>query len=361
MSGADGESRVSRRAWYFLDFLSLLGSLVERYAAMAVLVSVPVVVAVPAEAAGWKTVVKLPKYVDSVAVAGPRDVWAATTDDLRHWNGRRWKSFKVAGVSGYTNLAAAGPDDVWAVSQVPGDGNRSQVVRWDGRRWKRLPQTVFGGFLEAVAAWPGGVFWRTDHQTDWRRPAISRWRSGRWVRTPAPARETNAFGGKPTSFWAVGDGAGGLSALRYGEGKWRRTKTPALSRGRYGSLYTVASTSARTAWAGGATWNEDAVDHRPVLLRWNGRTWKKIDTRRFGEGGVGALVPDPRGGVWMLLGDDGPVHYASGRWRTLRTPEGGAARELFAVPGTRQIWSRVETSTEMGVSTGNVLLRLPGT
>jgi hypothetical protein len=324
---------------------------------MAVLVSVPVVAAVPAEAAGWKTVVKLPKYVVSVAVAGPRDVWVATADDLRHWDGRRWKRFQVAGVSGlYTQLVAAGSDGVWAASQVPGDYTRAQVVRWDGRRWKRLPQTVPGDSSEAVAALPGGVLWRTDHRTDWRRPAISRWRSGRWVRTPAPVQETNAFGGPSTSFWAVGDGVGGPSALRYSAGKWRRTKTPEPPRGRYGTLYTVAGTSARTAWAGGATWNEDAVDHRPLLLRWNGRAWKKIDTRRFGEGNVEDLVPDPRGGVWILLDGTRQVRYVSGLWTTLRTPDGASARGLFAVPGTRQIWSHTTSRT------GNdFLLRLPGT
>ena len=129
---------------------------------------------------------------------------------------------------------------------------------------------------------------------------ILRWNGTSWKRvsSPSPGAFSNLFGVTAVSArsaWAVGStftSTGGKTLILRWNGKtWKRVSSPS------GSLSAVAATSARNAWAVGATGS------KTLILRWNGKTWKRVHS------------PTPESAV-ACLGWPLPPRIVHGRWAT---------------------------------------------
>jgi hypothetical protein len=67
------------------------------------------------------------RQLDAVWGSGPRDVWAAGSGGILHWNGKQW-SLSFAGRSPNA-IWGSGPKDVWAA------GFYSGILHFDGSTW----------------------------------------------------------------------------------------------------------------------------------------------------------------------------------------------------------------------------------
>lgn len=78
------------------------------------------------------------------------DAWAAgasaRSGGVQHeplawqWNGQRWRSATVPGVTGYylPDVAASAKANLW-IFAVPGNGGDAKAVRWDRTQWQDIP------------------------------------------------------------------------------------------------------------------------------------------------------------------------------------------------------------------------------
>ena len=138
--------------------------------------------------------------------------------------------------------------------------------------------------------------------------------------------------------WAVGSTRDGKPLILRWNGKsWTRASSPALAGS--GSLSAVAATSARDAWAVGGT-----SSGKPLILRWNGRAWRRLAPPRAADHaslrGVGATSAV---NVWAVgstsAGRPVIVHWNGRIWRrvTARVPTTTMLYGVTAVT-TRRAW-----------------------
>jgi hypothetical protein len=91
--------------------------------------------------------------------------------------------------------------------------------------------------------------------------------------------------------WAVGYAGAAAHPrtliVRWQGRSWKKVSAPSL--GARGSLAAVAATSARNAWAGGSTGSaggSPGVGGKAVILHWNGSAWHSVRCPRPGTGSV---------------------------------------------------------------------------
>ena len=89
------------------------------------------------------------KAVAVLAAASPGDAWAVGASAgpggsydqplVLHWNGTRWRSVTVPGLSGFylSAVAASSASDVW-VFAASADGGSPKAVRWNGSHWATI-------------------------------------------------------------------------------------------------------------------------------------------------------------------------------------------------------------------------------
>jgi hypothetical protein len=104
--------------------------------------------------------------LESIAVAGPDDVWAVghanSTTLALHWDGSGWSVLHGAATnSSLRAVAASAPDDVWAVGDYLDQTNIRQPLlqHWDGRSWTvaktpkvKASDTLLNGVAVAAGA-----------------------------------------------------------------------------------------------------------------------------------------------------------------------------------------------------------------
>jgi len=113
-------------------------------------------------------------------------------------------------------------------------------------------------------------------------------------------------------------------ALRSTGGAWTITPTPALTD--YASFRSVDAVAARDAWAVGS---EEAGSGRPLIERWDGRSWRIVPSPLPAGGALGGLYD-----VKAFSGTDAWTvgsYFASG-WRALIQRWDGTAWNLVAGP-----------------------------
>jgi len=232
--------------------------------------------------------------------------------------GRAWPTARVASVGGgmLFGVAAASARSAWAVG-LAGRARKPTplIARWRGGAWKRVssPFAASGGLLNAVAVAPDGGAWAVGQTSslDSMRPTtlIERWNGVRWRRVPSP--------------------------------------NPADG----GTLYGVAVTSARSAWAVGQTGGVFNPRPRTLILRWNGTAWKRVPSPNAGTPGswLGTVAVTSAGSAWAV----GCACYGPGlktlierwngtRWRIVPSPNLATRNSVLyglAVTSTRGAWA----------------------
>jgi len=186
--------------------------------------------------------------------------------------------------------------------------------------------------LIAVATW-----WLSAAQEDHASAASC------WARTPLPGVQGLIKGSDAAPggvVWAVGHTPIHLDpvhplALRWSAGVWHTTPTPPV---RFGELSDVAVVEPNAVWAVGT------VSDHPLVLRWNGRGWRRIWVPTPGtRASLMAIDVMPGGGLlvagrWSSKDASGPLilrRTASG-WRVSLRRVGlfeAALRDIVSVPG----------------------------
>jgi hypothetical protein len=341
---------------------------------MGVVAAAGLTAAVAMPAAAAPAAIRLSGTLNAVAAVSAADAWAVGGTNsggplIVHWNGSAWARVTGLGPKGgfLRGVAAVSARDVWAVGEVLGGG--TLIMHWNGTAWHRVPSPR-GGQLFGVTATSARSGWAvggTGHSA-----LALRWDGAAWQRVGAPgALLTGVAAASGRDAWAVGQTARGRPLiLHWNGGRWARARIPALA----GELSGVAVTSARNAWVAGAGFHtrRSGCDWAcPLILHWNGRSWRQAHTANppsqprgnwlfaitvtahaaWAVGGTS--VTDSTTGTFTL-------RLAGGRWRHVPSPSPPGGINLFGVAATsaRNAWA-------VGYATQNpfppVILRWNGT
>jgi hypothetical protein len=152
----------------------------------------------------------------------------------------------------------------------------------------------------------------------------------------AAGRDTVLFGVAATSAkdaWAVG-ASGSDTLIRHWNGKaW--TRTPSPSPGSQDNLYGVATTSAHNAWAVGAT------DAQPLILHWNGAAWSQFKTPKVANGMLSGVTATSARNAWAV-GSTGTrgllLHWNGTSWSKVKHQRHGTLLAVTA-SSSRNAWA----------------------
>jgi len=248
--------------------------------------------------------------VDVTAIS-PHNAWivgiTANKTLIEHWNGTAWR--RVPSPSPQTapllsGVSAASADEVWAVGGL----RKTLILHWNGTTWRRVPSPSpgTGDTLYSVTVISARDAWATGSFSG--GTLILHWNGTAWRRSRSPAIRRGAgligiSGTSARNLWAVG-ATGGLVAaasrragcagpatgiaqparaagagpasepliLHWNGTAWRRTSLPVPANG--GQLIGVFAASGRNAWAVGCTKIFANIRARPLVLHWNGSSWK---------------------------------------------------------------------------------------
>ena len=349
--------KIARRAGV------VLGSVVAAVATMAA--SLPASAPEPAwqiattvhygpatNASGYSAVIAPGK--DDAWVFGGTNPGGTSLPAAEHWDGRRWHAWPLpAGLSGFiVGAAASSPGDVWAVGG-------EYALHWNGSRWAVAKTWSQAGQATSVVAVSPGDVWVFGSSSFSGEASLGAWHyDGRaWTRSSGVASAIyRASAVSADDIWAITVSPGGGSVVHYDGRAWARD-TAADSALANAQLDDVLAVSARSVWVSGVT-PANAADGRLVLVRWNGRRWKRFvapwtvqQPERFAADGAGGIwIPVVTGGAspatWIL-------HLSrSGVWTRTRIAAGHrtgvGVGDLALIPGTRTLWGTGGLLTTVG-------------
>lgn len=215
--------------------------------------------------------------LDNVVALTARNAWAVGHYGnvvrpralIEHWNGTEWHRVPLSPAGGWLDsVAATSTTDVWAVGYA---GGKPLVLHFDGRAWQRVANpAVPRGVLADITAISPGDMWAVGEADT--RMLIEHWNGASWTRVSSPSPKTLAglSGVSATSandVWAVGfSGVGGTVILHWNGTAWTRVPSP----GGHSMLNRVAAISASDAWATGST------GRGILILHWNGNAWHRV-------------------------------------------------------------------------------------
>ncbi len=260
------------------------------------------------------------------------------------------------------SVAATSARNAWAVGQAgPAFSSkpRTLIARWDGTAWKRVPSPTpaSGGSLYAVtvtAAHRGWAVGESGSATGTNtKTLILRWNGTSWkqVPSPTPAGGATLYGVAVTSArsaWAVGWAYRGEKTLilHWNGTTWSRAPSPTPAGGAV--LTGVAATSASSAWAVGyASFNPHA---KTLILHWNGAAWKRVPSPTpAGSSALYGVAATSASSVWAAgcsaCGSPKPktliVRWNGTTWTRVPspTPVGGAVLNDVAATSARSAWA----------------------
>jgi len=270
----------------------------------------------------WQRVRVAPAHgwLNGVAATSARDVWvvgfSGSATLILHFNGISWRRMPIPPSSDgiLADVTAVSPRDAWAV----GDPGSSLIMHWNGKRWRRLASPSPGrmlSFLTGVSALSARNVWAVGGLG---RTVTLHWNGTAWrrVASPSPARGAaleSVAAISARDVWAVGETARGTLILRWNGSRWQKVSSPAVAKG--AGLLGVSGTSARDVWAVGTTGGLFAVasaqamsprparnaagwampanagttgavqKFEPVILHWNGKSWRRVNMHSPAEGG----------------------------------------------------------------------------
>ncbi|MFE9663737.1 hypothetical protein [Streptomyces sp. NPDC005955] len=237
--------------------------------------------------------------------------------------GGRWKALPTAPLPGsydvrFNDVDASSPRNALVVGDHVQEAGGIITQRWDGRRWQTATapvptQTMTAGFLSVDA-----------------RTARDAWAAG-WSAVPDPEHVVKAVG-----------------ELQHWDGtRWTPAALPDVGEGPGGN-WTLSGVTARAhddVWAVGEAFNE--AWSRPVLLHYDGTTWRKAPAPDLGEERVrlNGVASGPRGEVWAVGRAKAPgaaarglvLRLSGGTWAEVPLPPGVAPLRSVTVSGARPV------------------------
>jgi hypothetical protein len=298
-------------------------------------------------------------------------------------DGDEWVHLPQPGIAQPRLVAPVSRDDVWVMASR--DFGVGAIQHWDGRSWRSVPYPSAGNdeFWDAVALGPDDVWLvgsrvgRSFHEvgdepgqmTIGRRPCAWHWDGSSWSATKLPrlSGRTGSLGvvsGKDGELWAAGSmerlvgvatpawfGGGDLPMpvtrdefvlLRWDGKAWRRVAVPDKSKGGSGgdvrvlgpgNVY-VSLTSQLTA----DTTQEQK--YASAVLHWTGEGWQPVGGPRAGllDGWVvSSMAVTSTGDLWLmgdLRGDLATLHWDGETWKTIHPviPADFVGAEIAASP-----------------------------
>lgn len=236
-----------------------------------------------------------------------------------------------------SDVSASSPANAWAVGTISdSSGGHPVMLHWDGTAW-HVGRTAarYSGGIGAVATLSKTQAWAVGYGP--HRPLILHWNGILWRRQATPAKAVTAHLYGVTAIrrndaWAVGTDFGAndqrdIPVILHWNGRtWKRTRCPAPPPRSYMSLYLfdVAASSARNVWAFG-NYNVDEANEYPYILHWNGTQWtwhpRRVLTALGGTGLTNSTALVGRNQAWAV-GDYtySLVHWNGRRWHGAVTP-----------------------------------------
>jgi hypothetical protein len=270
----------------------------------------------------------------------------------------------------FSGVAATSARNAWAVGT--GSTGKTLIMHWNGAAWKTVPSPSPGpsgsyDALYGVAATSAGNAWAVGSANG--KTLILHWNGAAWKTVPSPSPGTFAglYGVAATSAgnaWAVGTGNGKTLILHWNGTAWRQQASPGIA----GAFQAVAATSARNAWAVGfqATGGGTATSGPPIILRWNGATWKQVPTHLpAGIGNLLGVAATSAGNAWAVgcsgcLAEGAGVplieHWNGSAWKKVPGPSAVALAGLDGVTATSatNAWAVGTPTGAAGHTTGIV-------
>ena len=172
-------------------------------------------------------------------------------------------------------LPDAGTFDVSLIALLTGVAATSPRQAWAVRGLRPAD-----GSLQGVAAVSADDAWAVgfSHGTLIMHWTGARWRQANGPDTGAGSKLLGVVATSAHDAWSVGcvscltGGGSKPLALRWNGSSWRRVRLPGTASG--SKLLGVAAVSARDAWAVGCVHCGDASS-KPLIMRWNGRRWHR--------------------------------------------------------------------------------------
>jgi hypothetical protein len=237
-------------------------------------------------------------------------------------------------------VAAISANDVWAVGSVAGmTSDKPFILHWNGSQWKLAHSSAFAvANLSAVAgvsrsdAWAVGTAGPGNANT-----LIEHWNGTRWVQVHGsalghPGQLIAVTATSARNAWAVGTTAVTQThpaeplILHWNGSTWKRQTATVLPHP--GGLSGVTATSARDAWAVGYSGNNF---RNPLILHWDGTAWKRIPGPALpGRGSLAAVSAASSGDVWAVGG------YGTSHNITLALHWNGTSWKRFPSPSESQ-------------------------
>lgn len=275
-------------------------------------------------------------WLDGVAATSAHDVWVTGSAGnggalILHFNGRTWRRYSPGGAV-VADVTAISARNAWAVG-IAGQG--SLILHWNGKTWRRVhsPSPAGDPFLVGVSALSAKNIWAVG---GFGRTITLHWNGSVWrrVTSPSPAGGSalqSVAAITRHNVWAVGESAQGTLVLHWNGTHWRKVTSPPVAKG--AGLLGVSGTSAHAVWAVGttgglvATCSAHSVSPRPVsfgaggpmsgiasdaraatakpepvIMRWNGTSWRRVRAPRPANGGQLIGVFTGSGGIGLAVG-----------------------------------------------------------
>jgi hypothetical protein len=314
----------------------------------------------------------------SVLAISANDVWALGESNdyanynvpvIRRWNGKFWANVRLPAKfshSGPTAIAASSARDVWVFGEYATDnGARAHVyaIRSNGRSWSvRGLWSTYNTINSAVVLGPSNVWvfgpFGTRH-----------YNGTTWKAYHLPYYITTATAGSSSDIWAVGamDPTGTPVLAQWSAGKWATVPLPTIRSAVPGPELNSVAVADGAVWVAGYT-NSSSGAFRTLVLRRTDSTWRRVSPPNSALDGIGDLVPDGTGGVWVsstfTLDNETVAHFTSGRWHISHLPTGGETISLNAladVPHSEIVYvAGLEYPTHLGPAAHGLVERYSG-
>jgi hypothetical protein len=246
----------------------------------------------PARPLAWtRTPIKSGPAMLNDLDAQPAGTWAVGNDlsggpeDQRplllRWDGSKWKTTAqpMQTNSSVESVAVAGAKDVWAVGEDRTDPSQPKplVLRWNGSAWKVVPgPDVPAGSFDEVKIAPDGTPWVTG----WARigdkePAVVyRYAGGEW--RPLNNGLEGSINGNALAVISSTDAWLGLNAgMAHFDGKsWKLVDEVPSNGSQIPSALTAAGP--KDVWAVGVEHRGGVEGETPLALHYDGVSWKRV-------------------------------------------------------------------------------------
>jgi hypothetical protein len=306
--------------------------------------------------------------LEGVAVLSPCSAWAVGDHGIVRWDGATWTAPSLPAAPGdpfFHGVRAFTASDIWAVghSHVGGGApDQTLIEHYDGSRWTVSQESRPAGSADdqlfgvtatsPTSAWAVGASLSNGSGVRTEK-IIEHWNGSVWTRlpkVPTTSGEDDVLGGvaaiSAASAWAVGytiDPGGRLThglMLRWDGTKWAQVTIQA----NVDVLTSVAAVSANDAWAVG--YNGPSLDSTPVILHWDGSSWRPAATPPAVNGRLIAVTATSASNAWAVgdaLGTSSStgiaMHWDGTAWTAVPLPAGVAQLRGVAASTADTAWA----------------------